>query len=213
MNPIYNHIDNHIDNSRGLDIDALFPIDSDTRAELRARLAEAADREGILDIAYRTVDTPVGPMLLAATDQGLARVAYGREDFDEVLQRLAERVSPRILRDPKRLDRAASQFDEYFAGTRRRFDLRLDFRLSSGFRQLVQRFLPQIAYGRTLTYTQVAEQVGSPKAVRAVGSACATNPLPVVVPCHRVLRADGTLGGYIGGLEVKSALLAMEQAA
>src|SRR5690625_3619372 len=123
------------------DIDALFPIHTHTLNRLRTRLAEAADNEGIVAVAYRPVDTPVGPMLLAATDQGVARVAFEHEDFDRVLQALAERISPRILRDPKRLNNAAGQLDEYFAGTRRTFDLRLDFRLSSGFRQTVQHFL------------------------------------------------------------------------
>jgi methylated-DNA-[protein]-cysteine S-methyltransferase len=130
-----------------------------------------------------------------------------------VLRRLAARISARILRAPSRLATAAQQFDEYFAGTRRTFDLPLDLSLSTGFRQLVQRHLPTIAYGHTESYAQVARRVGNPKAVRAVGSACATNPLPVVVPCHRVLRADGSLGGYIGGLAAKAALLELEAAA
>jgi methylated-DNA-[protein]-cysteine S-methyltransferase len=126
---------------------------------------------------------------------------------------LANRVSPRVLRAPKRLDDAATEIEEYFTGRRTGFDLPLDYALSSGFRQLVQRHLPHIAYGHTQTYKDVAAIVGNPKAVRAVGSACATNPLPVVVPCHRVLRTDGTLGGYIGGLAAKTALLTLEGAA
>lgn len=182
-------------------------------AALRQRLGLQAEREGILDVAYRTIDTPVGPLLLAATEQGLVRVAYDREGFDTVLKTLAEKISPRVILAPARLDEAASEIDEYFAGTRRAFDVPLDYRLSAGFRQTVQHYLPSIDYGHTLSYKQVAELVGNPNAVRAVGTACATNPLPVVVPCHRVLRADGTLGGYIGGLDAKTALLSLEKEA
>ena len=181
--------------------------------DLHRRLESLANDQGSLDIAYTTVDSPVGALLLAATSIGLLRVAYEREGLDQVLETLATRVSPRILKSPARLDAATRQLDEYFAGRRTEFDLPLDYRLSSGFRQLVQQHLPQIRYGHTQSYREVAELVGNPKAVRAVGSACATNPLPVVVPCHRVLRTDGTLGGYIGGLEAKSALLTLEHAA
>ena len=191
----------------------LFPIDPRTLDALHDRLVEAARRDGLLDVAYRTVDTPVGPLLLAATDAGLVRVAYEREDFDAVLGTLAERLSPRILRDSARLDDTARQLDEYFAGHRRAFDLRLDHALSAGFRRTVQGWLPDIAYGHTATYGEVAAAVGNPKAVRAVGSACATNPLPVVVPCHRVLRSDVSLGGYVGGPDAKSTLLVLERAA
>ncbi|BBY50009.1 methylated-DNA--protein-cysteine methyltransferase [Mycolicibacterium arabiense] len=191
----------------------LFPIDPRALDALHDRVVEAARRDGLLDVAYRTVDTPVGPLLLAATDAGLVRVAYEREDFDAVLGTLAERLSPRILRSPARLDDAARQLDEYFAGHRRAFDLRLDHALSAGFRRTVQGWLPDIAYGHTATYGEVAAAVGNPKAVRAVGSACATNPLPVVVPCHRVLRSDGSLGGYVGGPQAKTTLLTLERAA
>jgi methylated-DNA-[protein]-cysteine S-methyltransferase len=190
-----------------------WPVSDDDLAALHRRLEQSAQSAGVLDVAYRTVDTPVGPLLLAATTDGLVRVAYECEDFDRVLDVLANRVSPRVLRAPKRLDDAAAEIEEYFAGLRTGFDLPLDYSLSSGFRQLVQRHLPQIAYGRTQTYKDVATIVGNPKAVRAVGSACATNPLPVVVPCHRVLRTDGSLGGYIGGLAAKAALLTLEGAA
>ncbi|SEB65395.1 methylated-DNA-[protein]-cysteine S-methyltransferase [Paramicrobacterium humi] len=180
---------------------------------LRARLADRAAAEGLLDVAYTTIDTPVGPLLLAATPTGLVRVAYEREGFDAVLDALAAKLSPRVLRAPKRLDSAAHEMDEYFAGTRTGFDLPLDYALSRGFRQLVQRELPHIGYGSTASYKQVAERVGNPRAVRAVGTACATNPLPVVVPCHRVLRTDGTLGGYVGGADAKTTLLRLENAA
>lgn len=178
---------------------------------LHRRLERNAGAHGLLDIAYTTVDSPLGSLLLAATDAGLLRVAFAREGHDLVLETLSARVSPRILRAPKRLDSAAFELDEYFSGARRAFELQLDLSLSGGFRRLVQGHLPDIAYGTTESYKQVAELVGNPKAVRAVGTACATNPLPVVVPCHRVLRTDGTLGGYIGGLEAKTALLALER--
>ncbi len=167
---------------------------------------------GTLDIAYRTIDTPVGRLLLAQTGRGLLRVAYEREGFDEVLQELSRRVSPRILHSPSHLDGLAAQFDEYFAGDRHRFDVQLDQRLSTGFRHKVQQYLPRIDYGFTHSYKQVAEKVGNPAAARAVGAACATNPLPIVVPCHRVLRSDGGLGGYVGGLDAKSTLLTSEHA-
>ncbi|WP_029137418.1 methylated-DNA--[protein]-cysteine S-methyltransferase [Nakamurella lactea] len=182
-------------------------------AALRRQLADIADTTGILDVAYTVVDSPVGPLLLAGTERGLVRIAYRREGFDAVLQALADRLSPRILRSPGRLDAAARQLEEYFAGRRTGFDLALDFSLSSGFRRLVQQHLPDIGYGHTETYRDVAAVVGNPRAVRAVGSACATNPLPVVVPCHRVVRSDGTPGGYAGGPAAKVALLALESAA
>ena len=180
--------------------------------ELHAGLEHAAQSAGLLDIAYRTVDSPVGELLLASTERGIVRVAYQREGFDDVLQLLATRVSPRVLRSPARLDKAATELEEYFAGTRRAFDLPLDFALSNGFRRTVQAILPTIAYGSTATYSQLATAAGSPRAMRAVGSACATNPLPVIVPCHRVLRTDGSLGGYVGGLEAKTTLLGLESA-
>jgi methylated-DNA-[protein]-cysteine S-methyltransferase len=189
------------------------PEDLDTLAKLKHRLAATAEAEGLLDVAYTTIDSPVGSLLLAATPKGLVRVAYDREDHDHVLEILSQKISPRVLRAPKRLDAAARELDEYFGGQRRVFDLPLDRSLSSGFRQLVHLHLPEIGYGQTRTYQQVAELVGNPKAVRAVGTACATNPLPVVVPCHRVLRTDGTPGGYVGGPDAKLTLLSLEATA
>jgi methylated-DNA-[protein]-cysteine S-methyltransferase len=181
---------------------------------LHARLAAAAAAEGVLDIAYRTLDTPVGTLLLAATELGLVRVAYGSENHDTVLQALADRISPRILHAPAQLDTVATELEEYFAGRRRTFDLPLDWRLSAGFRATVLHHLAaDLAYGQTASYGTVAQLAGNPKAVRAVGTACATNPLPVVVPCHRVVRADGSMGGYIGGPDAKRALLTLETAA
>jgi methylated-DNA-[protein]-cysteine S-methyltransferase len=180
---------------------------------LHDRLAAAAQAEGVLDVAYRTIDTHVGSLLLAATDRGLVRVAYAIEDHDAVLQTLADRISPRILSSAKRLDDVARELDEYFEGRRRTFDVTLDWRLSKGFRSAVLHALPGIGYGHTASYADVARLAGSPNAVRAVGSACATNPLPIVVPCHRVVRSDGTLGGYLGGAEAKRTLLGLEAAA
>jgi len=179
---------------------------------LRNRLAADAERAGLLDVAYRTVDSPIGPLLLAATPAGVVRIAFEREGHDTVLGALAERVSPRILRAPARLDEAARQLDEYFAGTRRNFDIALDLRLAHGFRRRVLDHLRAIAYGTTESYARVAAASGSPAAVRAVGTACATNPVPVVVPCHRVVRSDGTIGQYLGGPEAKQRLLALERA-
>ena len=180
---------------------------------LHTRLAAAAQTEGILDIAYRVVDSPVGPLLVAATEFGLVRVAYASEGHDTVLQSLADRISPRILLAPGRLDTAARQLDEYFAAERHEFSVPLDWRLSAGFRNRVLRQLPGIGYGHTASYAAVAKLAGNPNAVRAVGSACATNPLPIVVPCHRVVRSDGAMGGYLGGVEAKRVLLTLESAA
>ncbi|QXT63373.1 methylated-DNA--[protein]-cysteine S-methyltransferase [Tessaracoccus palaemonis] len=188
----------------------LFPVSDSSLAELRGRLATEAASAGLLELRVRTVDSPVGPLLLAATGSGLVRVAFEREGFDVVLQSLADRVSPRILEAPGGLDDAVRELDEYFDGCRTSFDLPVDHALSAGFRATVQAFLPHIAYGRTLTYKEVAQRVGNPNAVRAVGTACATNPLPIVVPCHRVLRSDGSLGGYLGGLDAKRTLLDLE---
>jgi methylated-DNA-[protein]-cysteine S-methyltransferase len=188
------------------------PADPGTLTRLRHQLGLAAEAEGLLDVAFTTVDSPVGTLLLAATPQGLVRVAYAIEDHDRVLDTLSRQISPRVLRAPKRLDVAARELEEYFGGQRRSFDLPLDLSLSRGFRLLVQQNLPSIGYGQTRSYRQVAELVGNPKAVRAVGTACATNPLPVVLPCHRVLRSDGTPGGYAGGPAAKTTLLNLEAA-
>jgi methylated-DNA-[protein]-cysteine S-methyltransferase len=190
----------------------LSEVDDETTARLNARLAAAAEDAGLLDIAYRTVDTPVGSLLLAATEQGLLQVAYEIQNHDAVLERLAAQVSPRILRTPGRLDAVARELDEYFAHRRRIFDVPLDWRLSKGFRRSVLTHLPEIAYGRTESYAQVAAAAGSPRAFRAVGTACATNPLPVVVPCHRVILSDGSYGQYAGGPEAKRRLLELEAA-
>ncbi|MET9529928.1 methylated-DNA--[protein]-cysteine S-methyltransferase [Streptomyces sp. NPDC006649] len=189
---------------------ALPEHDEAAMARLHTRLAAASQDAGLLDIAYRTLDSPVGPLLLAATETGLIRVAFAVQDHADVLRQLSDTVSPRILRAPARLDAVSRQIDEYFTGRRHRFELPLDRRLSRGFRRDVLAHLPDIGYGRTESYAQVAAAAGSPRAVRAVGTACATNPLPLVVPCHRVVRSDGSAGQYAGGAAAKHLLLDLE---
>jgi methylated-DNA-[protein]-cysteine S-methyltransferase len=193
-------------------LDTLPAVTGERLRALHDRLAGSAEAQGVLDVAYRTLDTPVGPLLLAATGKGLVRVAFTIENHENVLTALATQLSPRILSAPRRLDTAAREIDEYFAGQRREFDLPLDFSLSKGFRRSVLSHLTDIGYGHTASYAAVAAAAGSPRAVRAVGTACATNPLPVVVPCHRVVRSDGSPGGYRGGPVAKQALLALEAA-
>ncbi len=185
------------------------PTEPARLAALHARLGDAAERAGALDVAYAVADSPVGSLLLAATPAGVVRVAFG--DHDAVLDELARRVSPRVLRAPARLDDARRQLEEYLTGARRAFDLSLDTRLASGFRLAVIRHLAEIPYGATESYAQVATATGSPRAVRAVGTACAANPLPLLLPCHRVVRSDGSAGGYAGGAATKEWLLALER--
>jgi methylated-DNA-[protein]-cysteine S-methyltransferase len=187
-------------------------LDPATGARLRARLVAEAARIGVLDVAYTTVDSPIGSLLLATTPEGLVRIAFENEGHDAVLGTLAERISPRILRAPDRLAVAARQLDEYFAHRRRSFDVPVDLRLAHGFRRAVLDHLRTIEYGATESYAAVAAAAGSPAAVRATGSACANNPIPLVVPCHRVVRSDGTIGQYLGGTVAKEMLLALEAA-
>jgi methylated-DNA-[protein]-cysteine S-methyltransferase len=185
----------------------------DELRSLHDRLASEAEAAGVLDVAFCTMDSPVGKLLLAATRRGLVRIAFEAEGFDVVLADLASRISPRILRAPRHLDSAVVQLDAYFAGVSESFTLPLDLSLSSGFRRKVLDYLPNIDYGRTLSYGEVASAIESPRAARAVGSACAANPLPLVIPCHRVIRSDGVLGSYLGGAEAKAKLLELEAAA
>ncbi len=173
---------------------------------LTARAAE----EGLLDVAYARTDSPFGPLLLAQTPRGLVRVGLPNQDADELLVDLAERVSPRVLEAPKRLDEVRRELDLYFEGKLDSFDLPLDWRLSGGFRQRVLRAINRIPYGQTRSYTEMARKAGNERAVRAAGTACGSNPIPLVVPCHRVLRTGGALGGYGGGLPMKQALLELE---
>lgn len=181
-------------------------IDPKTIDALRQRAAE----EGLLDVAYTTADSPFGPLLLARTKRGLVRVGLPNQDADQLLADLADRVSPRVLEAPAELDEVRRELDLYFDGKLDHFDLPLDWRLSSGFRQRVLRAIDRIPYGQTRSYTEMARKAGNERAVRAAGSACGSNPIPLVVPCHRVLRTGGALGGYGGGLPMKQALLELE---
>ncbi len=179
------------------------------RASLQ-RLAERAESAGLLDVAYATIDSPFGPLLIAATPRGLVRVNLPAYDPGETLEELAARVSPRVLEAPARLDNARRELGLYFEGNLTEFDLPLDWRLTSGFSGKVQRAINRIPYGQTRTYTDMARSAGNERAVRAAGTACGSNPIPIVVPCHRVLRSGGALGGYGGGLPMKEALLKLE---
>jgi methylated-DNA-[protein]-cysteine S-methyltransferase len=172
----------------------------------KARAAE----ENLLDVAYTLSDSPFGPLLLAKTQRGLVRVGLPSQDSDELLVDLAERVSPRVLEAPGELDEVRRELDLYFEGKLDSFDLPLDWRLSGGFRQRVLRAINRIPYGQTRSYTEMARKAGNERAVRAAGTACGSNPIPLVVPCHRVLRTGGALGGYGGGLPMKEALLQLE---
>jgi len=174
-----------------------------------AAFLRRADKEGLIDVAYAKVDTPVGPMMVAATDEGLVRVALSADD--PMVEELAATISPRVMEVPSKLDAVRRQLDEYFAGKRTTFSLQIDWQLSRGFRQMVlQTLFRQVHFGEVVTYRELAEQVGNPKASRAVGSAMATNPVPIVVPCHRVLRSGGSIGNYGGGVEMKRQLLTLE---
>jgi methylated-DNA-[protein]-cysteine S-methyltransferase len=179
-------------------------------AQLKERVAERAEDEGLLDVAYTTADSPFGPLLLAGTRRGIVRIGLPSQDGDELLIELAERVSPRVLEAPARLEEARRELDLYFEGRLRNFDLPLDWRLSKDFRRRALRSVARIPYGETRTYTQVARGAGNARAVRAAGTACGSNPIPIVVPCHRVLRVGGGLGGYGGGLPMKEGLLELE---
>lgn len=173
-------------------------------------IAERAAAAGLLDIAYATHDSPVGRLLLAASDAGLIRLAYLDSSEDELLEDLARRVSPRILAAPRRLDRPRRELEEYFCGGRMRFETPLDWRLTRGFARSVLEVTCRIPFGSVSSYKAVAAQAGSPRASRAAGNALGANPIPIIVPCHRVLHATGGLGGYTGGLDRKRALLALE---
>ena len=178
--------------------------------EIAVRFADRAEGEGLLDVAYAETDSPFGRVLLAATPRGLVKLALPNQDREQVLEDLAGKVSPRILEQPARLDEVRRELDLYFEGKLHEFDLPLDWQLSEGFRRRVLRSIARIPYGQTATYTDMAKRAGSERAVRAAGSACGANPIPIVVPCHRVLRVGGALGGYGGGVEMKEGLLKLE---
>jgi methylated-DNA-[protein]-cysteine S-methyltransferase len=175
-----------------------------------AALAERAEREGLLDVAYAHVDSPFGPLTVAATPRGLVRVAYPEHSVDDVLVRLSQEVSPRILEAPERIDRVRAELEGYFEGRVRRFETPIDWSVTRGFFAKVLKATARIGYGRVRTYAEVAAAAGSAKAVRAAGNGLGSNPMPVVVPCHRVVRTGGGLGGYTGGLYRKEYLLSLE---
>ena len=187
-------------------------VDSRRIEALTERLADRAEREGLLDVVFAETDSPVGRLLLAATPRGLVKVSFPIQPLEEVLERLANEISPRVLESPPKLDQARRELDLYFEGRLREFDLPLDWQLSHGFYRKVLRAAAHIPYGQTRSYSELAKRAGSPRAVRATGSALGSNPLPIIVPCHRVLRSGGALGGYGGGVEVKRTLLELEGA-
>jgi methylated-DNA-[protein]-cysteine S-methyltransferase len=179
-------------------------------AELASRFADRAEGEGLLDVAYAIVDSPFGQIKLAATPRGLVSVGLPNQEEESFLNRLATGISPRVLENPGRLDEARRELDRYFDGKLTDFDLPLDWQLTRGFRRKVLRQTAKIPFGQTRSYMEMATRAGSPRAVRAAGSALGSNPIPIVVPCHRVLRTGGALGGYGGGLPMKQALLELE---
>lgn len=180
---------------------------------VRARLAARAFSDGLVDVAYEDHDTPLGRMRVSATGTGIVRMVLPGEDVEKVLEDLARKVSARILRTgTPAITQARQELDEYFDGRRRTFDVPLDWTLTKAFRHKVLRATAQIPYGQTSSYRQVAVAAGSPNAVRAAGTALATNPLPILVPCHRVLRSDGGVGQYLGGQAAKTQLLTLEHA-
>jgi methylated-DNA-[protein]-cysteine S-methyltransferase len=179
------------------------------KAELK-RLTDRAAAEGLLDVAYASVDSPYGQLLVAATPRGVVKLSLPNYDAEETLEDLAARISPRVLEAPAYLDEVRRQLDDYFDGRLREFELPLDWQLSRGFRLRALRAIDRIPYGKTRSYTEIARSAGNERAVRAAGTACGANPIPIVVPCHRVLRSGGALGGYGGGLPMKQALLEME---
>jgi methylated-DNA-[protein]-cysteine S-methyltransferase len=177
------------------------------------RLADRAADHGLLDVAYTSLDYPVGPVLIAATPRGVVRIAFGEfSDENQVLGELSDRISPRVLEVPSFFDGVRRELDEYFEGRRTKFDLPLDWRLTRGFGRRVLKHTAEIPYGEVSTYTDVAVAAGSPRAFRAAGNALGANPIPIVVPCHRVLHRGGGLGGYGGGLDRKEFLLRLEGA-
>jgi methylated-DNA-[protein]-cysteine S-methyltransferase len=182
-------------------------LDSD---RLMAEFGPRASAAGLVDVAYASMDSPLGELLVAVTPRGVVRVSYASEAEDDVLAELAERVSPRVLRLPERTDEVRRELDEYFTGSRRLFDLKVDWSLVRGFAQGVLRATAEVPFGQVTTYRQMAEAAGSPRAYRAAGNALGSNPIPIVVPCHRVLHTGGGLGGYAGGLERKKQLLTLE---
>lgn len=185
--------------------------EQDSRAAAAA-IPDLAAGDGLLDVAVGAVDSPIGELRVAVTPRGLACVAFEEEDFDGALERIARRISPRILPSPRATDAWRRELEEYFEARRTRFDLRVDRRLIHGIAQDVLRRTSKIPYGEVTTYGTIAGEIGQPKAARAVGRALGSNPIPIVIPCHRVIGASGKLTGYAGGLHRKVALLELEGA-
>jgi methylated-DNA-[protein]-cysteine S-methyltransferase len=181
-------------------------------AEAAKRVTERAVSDGLVDVAYAFVDSPFGRFLVASTKRGLVKLAFHPEPVSEVLAELATRVSPRVLEVPSKLDAIRRELDEYFAGRRHEFDTPLDWQLIHGFSERVLRATALIPYGGVSTYRDVAALAGNPRAMRAAGNALGSNPLPIVVPCHRVVRTGGSIGNYGGGTDMKRALLTLEGA-
>jgi methylated-DNA-[protein]-cysteine S-methyltransferase len=183
------------------------PLDLD---RLRSRLAARAAAAGLLDVAYGTHDSPLGTLTVFVTPRGLAGIAYPDEPIEQQVDEVASTISARVMAAPERTDGVRRQLDEYFAGDRHRFDVPIDWRALHGFRERVLRATARIPFGAVSTYREIATEAGSPKAYRAAGNALGSNPVPIVVPCHRVLHAGGGLGGYTGGLDRKRYLLDLE---
>jgi methylated-DNA-[protein]-cysteine S-methyltransferase len=177
-----------------------------------ARLAERIVADGLADIDYAPVDSPFGTLHAATTKRGLVRLAFPEESLDAFLELLARKLSPRIIESPASLDSVRRELDEYFTGRRRAFDVKLDWALIAPFGRRVLRMTAAIPYGGHLSYAEVAAEAGSPRGARAAGNALGANPIPIVIPCHRVLRSGGALGGYGGGLDRKRYLLELEGA-
>ena len=192
------------------DLKRLTP-DADHRATAAAkRLAAAAAEHGLVDVALGELDSPIGRLTVAVTRHGLARVVFASEDRDRAVENLSRRLSPRILEAPAMTDAVRRALEAYFTGSLTRFDLRLDRRLMTPFSREVLGATARVGYGDLATYGEVAARIGHPKAARAVGAALGSNPIPIVVPCHRVVGAGGRLTGYAGGLERKEFLLRLE---
>jgi methylated-DNA-[protein]-cysteine S-methyltransferase len=194
------------------------PTGGDLNRAVQGLIARA-ERDGLIDVAYATVDSPFGELLVARTDRGVVRLKLpggrdGKISVDDTLEALATQVSPRVLEAPRRLDEERRELEEYFEGKRQRFDVPVDWALTSpGFRSKALHAVARIPYGKVKTYAEIAKQAGNARAFRAAGTACGRNPIPLIVPCHRVVQSGGGIGNYGGGPEMKQALLELEGAA
>ncbi len=189
---------------------ARLPIDEEKLEELSRGFIERAEGQHLIDLAFDIVASPIGTLFVVCTYKGVARIDFGDGREEQILDRISNELSPRLMRVPARTDQARRELDEYFSGSRHRFDVAVDLSTVKGFRRKVLAAAKRIPYGRTASYTQMATAAGNPRAVRAAGTALGHNPVPIIVPCHRVLRSDGTLGGYGGGLPKKELLLELE---